>query len=93
MPRARAARRPPGTPHTRLPGRRPGGLPAWTGWAALAAGAVCLAGSAVSVARSGWPAPLSPPSVTPFVLFWPRVAGVSVVMLRLPTRNLPGGEG
>ncbi|GGP55802.1 hypothetical protein [Streptomyces melanogenes] len=64
-------------------------LPAWTGWTALAAGLVTLAGSAISLVRSGWLAPLSLPAVTPFFLFWLWVASVSIVMLRLPSRDLP----
>ncbi|MFJ4624002.1 hypothetical protein [Streptomyces sp. NPDC088812] len=67
-------------------------LPAWTAWTALAAGLVTLASSAVSLVRSGWLAPLSLPSVTPFFLFWLWVAAVGVAMLRLPSRDLPGPE-
>ena len=48
-------------------------------------GLATLAGGAISLIRSGWLAPLSLPSVTPFFLFWLWVAAVSVVMLRLPS--------
>ncbi|GAA0593484.1 hypothetical protein [Streptomyces crystallinus] len=69
-------------------------LPAWTGWTAFAAGLITLSGSAISLVRAGWLAPLSLPSVTPFFLFWLWVAAVSVVMLRLPAREARerGGE-
>ncbi|MBY8883033.1 hypothetical protein [Actinacidiphila acidipaludis] len=73
--------------------RRTRELPAWTGWTALAAGIVTLAGSAVSLVRSGWLAPLSLPSVTPFFLYWLWVTAVSVAMLRLPPRDLPTASG
>lgn len=72
--------------------RRGGELPAWTGWTALAAGVVTLAGGAVSLVRSGWLAPLSLPSVTPFFLYWLWVAAVGVAMLRLPSRDLPAPD-
>jgi uncharacterized membrane protein YjjP (DUF1212 family) len=71
---------------------RGGELPAWTGWTALAAGVVTLAGGGVSLVRSGWLAPLSLPSVTPFFLYWLWVAAVGVVMLRLPPRDLPAPD-
>jgi hypothetical protein len=62
-------------------------LPAWTGWTAVVAGVLCLAGGGIALVRSGWLAPLSLPSVTPFFVYWLWVAAVGVVMLRLPERE------
>lgn len=65
-------------------------LPAWTGWTAGAAGVVTFAGGGIALVRSGWLAPLSLPSVTPFFLYWLWVAAVGVAMLRRAGR--PGAE-
>lgn len=62
-------------------------LPAWTGWSAVAAGVLTLPAGGIALVRSGWLAPLSLPSVTPFFLYWLWVAAVSVAMLRLPARD------
>ncbi|MDI2131139.1 hypothetical protein [Yinghuangia seranimata] len=67
-------------------------LPPWTAWTAAAAGLITLAAGPIALIRSGWLAPLSLPSVTPFFLFWLWVAAVSLAMLRLPPRDAPKPE-